>query len=298
MIRDFEDGTLTIETSDSINHTIIFSSNKSPSIYEVMLDVNGIEALDQIFECDFNLFNDMMTDEPILTIETDCCILTYEISIGKRRREISIVLNKKEYEGENSIEKSLRDELTFHRNKTKSLEIKVNDLTKRLKILENHVGQITFQSENCKASILIKHDTHSIRPDHLPHQYLMKIIHIFNFADTPTIEYFGCISRLISNYITKKENEYIFKLINAIGADMNIVHVCRGDASKCLLVEIISTLTSMDVELWKLVVQCLKDNGADIHVKDPKGEKIVIKALNSMASRNPLISTYVLEQLS
>lgn len=297
MIRDFEDGTLTIETSDSINHTIVFTSNKSPSIYEAILDVNGIGSLDSIFECDFELFNDMIADEPILNVETDCCILTYEISIGKRKREISIVLNKKEYEGENSVEKALRDELTFHRNKTKSLEAKVGDLTKRLKILENHVGQLAFQTQSCKGSTIAPNGN-PINPNYLPHQYLMKIIHIFDFADTPTIEYFGNISSLIRDYATKKENNYIFELINAIGVNMNIVHICRSSTVRCLLVEILQTLPDMDVELWKLVVQCLKDNGADIHVANSSGEKIVITALNRMASHKPLISTYILEQLS
>lgn len=80
MTHEFPNGKFTATLCDTTNCTVQFASNDSPITYHLIMDVNDIYELNPIFECDFELFEDMICDKPNIELSADCCIATYELA--------------------------------------------------------------------------------------------------------------------------------------------------------------------------------------------------------------------------
>lgn len=279
----FDMGVLTIKkNSDSRLFQFVGDRVYEEIIWDTNMDEGTqLSDIDKIF--DMELFDEMTTDVPSVSVLADECILSYELAVGKKMRTICIALHKKIYDDESESITTLRDELMVCRNKIAQLEQMANENAKKISMLERYVGRLVVKSDDPRIW------------ERNPDDYI-NMCSLIDFSDAESIKNFYSLSSTISRWLEPHRKytnikEDMTTFINLAGKNINTIFQQYGTNIVSELINVMA-LDRIDVDTWKHITACLKKNGADLN-----GEKFIITQLNKIAERKPMMVSHVLSEL-
>lgn len=265
--HETKDGIYTIKclNDDSISDFniimfITYESYKNGAIYERTYNPDELINLSVIFKLDPDLITDMIIDVPVLEINEQQVSASYTLRIMKKSYTVSMVIPKKEYEGDSKMIDVLHENRAMRR-RIKVLECETSNLKDNIKTLSGFVLYSVFDSEGNEdlkyenLKLLLNMGLDFIKPHHSGNNLITTILTmpikflnlLFDYGLNPNTLIDKCpIITIIIKRQSKQSTcvEKVERIIKA-GADTSIL----DNDNKCPLDYCISIMESHKIKV-------------------------------------------------